>query len=139
GAARAWWDVDWLAGNRGQNSTRAPGRSDPRRRLQRRAGGPEPNRAQRILLWLFQRGDLAAVSRSAEFLQLRTGVLAGLQASKRTVCGRDPAQRTTGRFHLGPRLSLNVRCPGTAGTEHFSKSVGAHIFPAHTISAVRHF
>ena len=69
-----------------------------------------------------QRGDLAAVSRSAEFLQFRPGVLAGLQASKRTVCGCDHPQCPARRFHLGPRLSPDVRCPGIARTKRVYKS-----------------
>ena len=39
------------------------------------------SRTGRILLRLFQRGDLAAFSRFAKFLQLRASVLASLQTS----------------------------------------------------------
>src|SRR5439155_16724 len=43
------------------------------------------------------------------------------------------------RFHLGPRLSPDVRGPGLAGTKHFTKSLGANVLFAHPVSAVRHF
>ena len=40
------------------------------------------------------------------------------------------------RFHLGPRLSPDVRCPGVARTKRVAKALGADIFPAHPVSAV---
>ena len=43
------------------------------------------------------------------------------------------------RFHLGPRLSPDVRRPGVARTKRVTKALGADIFPAHPVSAVRHF
>jgi len=68
-------------------------------------------------------------------LQFRAGVLAGLQTSERTVCGCDHPQCPTRRFHLGPRLSPDVRCPSVERTKRATTALGANIFPAHPVSA----